>query len=164
MTRDEKRAVKVFKDVIELNDRMTFCINEGSPLYNAAMVAIKTLEQEPCEDAISRKKVDRIIMRWLSHPDYELKDHIYNMTKDIHKLPSVQPTRKPEQKWIPIGERLPEDKSEVLVCDDDGYYFVAMYVCEINEWFSGDEKYDENTPIVAWAPIEPYKVDEEMVE
>ena len=55
---------------------------------------METLEKqmrEPCEDCISRKAVDKIINKWLSHPDYELKDNIYDMTKKIHKLPSVTP-------------------------------------------------------------------------
>ena len=54
---------------------------------------------EECEDTIGRKAVDKIINKWLSHPDYELKDNIYDMTKKIHKLPSVTPQR-PKGKWI----------------------------------------------------------------
>ena len=46
---------------------------------------------EKCEDTIGRKAVDKIINKWLSHPDYELKDNIYDMTKKIHKLSSVTP-------------------------------------------------------------------------
>ena len=60
---------------------------------------LEALEQQPCEDCISRKAVDKIINKWLSHPDYELKDNIYDMTKKIHKLPSVTPQR-PKGKWI----------------------------------------------------------------
>ena len=38
-------------------------------------------------DYISREAVERIINKWLSHSDYELKDHIYSMTEKIHNLP-----------------------------------------------------------------------------
>lgn len=41
-------------------------------------------------DLISRKAVNKIIDKWLSNPFYELKDHIYEMTKKIHELPSVE--------------------------------------------------------------------------
>lgn len=46
------------------------------------------------EDCVNRKAVDKIINKWLSHPDYELKDGIYDMTKKIHKLPPVIPAEK----------------------------------------------------------------------
>ncbi len=42
-------------------------------------------------DCISREAVERIINKWLSHSDYELKDHIYSMTEKIHNLPSIIP-------------------------------------------------------------------------
>jgi hypothetical protein len=76
-------------------------------IEDAVEKAIKALEQEPCTDAISRKAVDKIINKWLSSPDYELKDGIYDMTKKIHKLPPVTPAEKvghwidrQEDRWI----------------------------------------------------------------
>lgn len=50
-----------------------------------------TTKNDLVVDCISRKAVNRIINKWLSHPDYELKDHIYSMTKKINSLPSVTP-------------------------------------------------------------------------
>ena len=50
-------------------------------------------------DCISREAVERIINKWLSRSDYELKDHIYSMTEKIHNLPSVTPIR-PKGHWI----------------------------------------------------------------
>ena len=75
------------------------------PMNNALDMVIKDLEQEPTTkndlgvDCISREGVERIINKWLSHSDYELKDHIYSMTKKIHNLPSVTPIR-PKGHWI----------------------------------------------------------------
>lgn len=63
-------------------------------IYNTAFVRGKnyiSLEQQPSEDCISRKAVSNIITKWLSHPDYELKDNIYDMTRKISKLPPVTP-------------------------------------------------------------------------
>jgi len=51
-------AIEVFEKCIELNDRMTFCINEGSPLYNACQVAIEALKQTawiPVSERLPRK-------------------------------------------------------------------------------------------------------------
>lgn len=50
-------------------------------------------------DLISRQAVNKIIDKWLSNPFYELKDHIYEMTKKIHELPSVEN----KGEWIPIS-------------------------------------------------------------
>ena len=41
-------------------------------------------------DLISRQAVNKIIDKWLSNPFYELKDHIYEMAKKIHEIPSVE--------------------------------------------------------------------------
>ena len=68
----------------------------------------RPLEQEPTTkndlgvDCISRKAVERIINKWLSHSDYELKDHIYSMTEKIHNLPSVTPQEPKTGHWIDI--------------------------------------------------------------
>lgn len=78
-----------------------YCVTE---YQEAKTMAIKALEQEPCEDCISRKAVEKIINKWLSHPDYELKDSIYDMTKKIHKLPSVTPQSKTGH-WITHEEK-----------------------------------------------------------
>ena len=56
-------------------------------------------------DCISREAVDRIINKWLSHSDYELKDHIYSMTEKIHNLPSVTP-----------------QEPRIITCKDCKYY------------------------------------------
>ena len=65
-------------------------------MYKAVMETIEkriqpTTKNDLVDDCISREAVDRIINKWLSHPDYELKDHIYSMTEKIHNLPSVTP-------------------------------------------------------------------------
>jgi hypothetical protein len=80
-------------------------------------------QKETVEDCISRKSVDKIINKWLSHPDYELKDNIYDMTKMIHKLPSVTPKQKvgkwidmkyKDEWWCPVGKCLNCGKEHIL--------------------------------------------------
>ena len=65
----------------------------------AVEMAIKALEQEPCEDAISREAVLELIA------DYDLS--MGQVVKVIHALPSVTPSR-PKGHWI---------KTPLLTCD-----------------------------------------------
>lgn len=90
MTKEE--AIDVFKNCIEKNDRMTFCINNNSPLYNACMVAIRELKQEPCEDFISREVlIDRLLEKVKTQRStIEIVDKLIPLIKD---LPSVIPAR-----------------------------------------------------------------------
>lgn len=63
---------------------------------------IKALEQEPCEDAISRQSVlDMMQMRMSGKELY----------KAVYNLSSVTPT----PKWIPCSERPPKKGQQVLV-------------------------------------------------
>ena len=93
MTREEAlfEAKNVLDEATAYEDAVCYVTDDDREWLD---MAIKALEQEPCEDCISRKAVEKIINKWLSHPDYELKDSIYDMTKKIHKLPSVTPQSK----------------------------------------------------------------------
>lgn len=136
-------------------------------------VAIEALDQEPTTkndlgvDCISREAVERIINKWLSHSDYELKDHIYSMTKKIHNLPSVTP-QKP--KWIPVSERLP-DTDDAVLCWYEYYhwsqgkvipeYGLGSYFKETKAWF-GEVANGKDVRVIAWMPLpEPYKRESE---
>jgi hypothetical protein len=71
--------------------------------YNSLDMAIKALEQEPCEDCISRKAVLNMSdivgeMPTYSHPYDNLKEVVY--VEDIESLPSVTPTCKLKQEPI----------------------------------------------------------------
>lgn len=114
-------------------------------------------------DLISRQAVNKIIDKWLSNPFYELKDHIYEMTKKIHELPSIENKRE----WIPVSERLPEEDGQYLITVKymhvDGYDDIYA---EHGEWYDG--RWDtfcfghcgKVEGIIAWQPLpEPYKAD-----
>jgi hypothetical protein len=60
-------------------------------------------------------------------------------------------------KWIPVSERLPENKVNVLISKSNGK--VSIGFCNVNysEW--REEGYIISTPL-AWKPLpEPYKED-----
>jgi hypothetical protein len=92
-------------------------------IEDAVEKAIKALEQEPCDDAISRQAVlDKEVYT-------ETSDGWTGWTvdvNDIKELPPVTPAEKVSSsenpnKWIPVSERYPEDGQRVLVdyCDED---------------------------------------------
>lgn len=136
---------------------------------DVAEKAIKALEQQPCEDCISRAEVLKILEK------EEFKgDAIYEIEK---KLPSLTP--KTEQKWIPVSERLPEDFGTYLITLENGD------VCwgEFNPDYTDEEHdkgaftyyheyYDIDTlgfidaeecavDAIAWRTLEPYKAESE---
>jgi hypothetical protein len=75
---------------------------------------------------------------------------------ELKALPSAQP----EQRWIPCGERLPEDGKEVYVTSGKGQWayttegkFSRRFGGWVSAWDNGDLP-----DVVAWMPLpEPYK-------
>ena len=99
----------------------------------------------------------------------EWHPHVNFMVDAIKELPSV----KPEQRWIPCSERLPEKSGRYLVTRGSNVcgslwnrvyilnYSDLMGLCKEKVWWSGNvgksdfEKYDD---VIAWQPLpEPYR-------
>lgn len=78
----------------------------------------------------------------------------------VEMLQDAQPTAQPEQRWIPVTERLPEYEKEVLTCDNRGGMSVGK-LCfsgfgHADRWYV-DYSYDSVDYVVAWMPLpEPY--------
>lgn len=135
-------------------------------------IAIKALEQEPCEDAVSRTEVLNLV-RFNAF-------HVKSQIKAIENMPSVLP-QKP--KWIPVGERLPDDRDWYLGIfkeSDTGWINPLPFVCDyvgqktkattkeywiLRGFTDRDEKIDYyfNLECVAWMPLpQPYKAESEV--
>lgn len=69
-------------------------------------------EVESCDDAVSREAVSSWLKQYgqdVLHGKYKFS--LMYIWKNLIDLPPVQP----EQRWIPVSERLPEDFKKVLV-------------------------------------------------
>lgn len=76
--------------------------------------------------------------------------------KDMKELPSSQP----EQRWILVTEKLPEECGEYLVTKKDvGWNCEEYYKNDITYW---DTSFHKANEVVAWMPLpEPYRENKE---
>ena len=81
------------------------------PEYYAIETAIKALEQEPCEDTISRQAVFKIQAKYA---EYIGATKFWQMSDDIKALPPVNPQEPKTGHWIPshIPESILDECSE----------------------------------------------------
>ena len=101
MTREE--AIEIIKSECYVFNPLNF---DRSTMVNTALdMAVKALEQEPCEDCVSREKVLKIINFedvWLHNAEsHNANTEIafYSMLSKIKVLPYTQPKqRKKEEK------------------------------------------------------------------
>jgi hypothetical protein len=145
MTREE--AIAIFRGFKFLPREM-----------EAADMAIKALEQEPCEDCISRQAVINAIANtcfWLSADNWK------ELTKCINSISPVTPQ---QTRWIPVSERLPEIHQDMLLSLRSLDVEVG-FRAETEPYFychSADGCYVEPQNVLAWRPLpKPYKTESE---
>ena len=135
----------------------------GSLAIGAKDMAIKALEQKPCEDCVSRQAVLEKINDWWGITSTSGEPTLCDC---IRELPPVTPT----QKWIPVSERLPEKNGKYLayIINKKDTNLQYIMTCEYYEgdlwnWFPDDDCASDN--VVAWMPLpEPYKAEMEDKE
>jgi hypothetical protein len=109
-----EEAIEIFKEVraevLAKETELSKQVFENLGL-KAVELAIKVLEQQPCEDCISREAVIKIFGE--VHPmDYNTQAYI----KNIQNLSSVTPSR-PKGKWI----HWTDDYKDYVTCSCCGY-------------------------------------------
>lgn len=126
------------------------------------------LEQESCEDAISRQIISDYVgihVQEINTGYGDLNKHtneILRMIVDyIESMPPVTPQQKTGH-WIPVSERLPEYGIEVLTCSSGG--FIEIQSLEYSYggyWENQKGDWSEFDEVIAWMPLpEPYKPQE----
>ena len=121
-------------------------------------MAIKALEQEPCEDAVSVASVFEIMGNLMSIPyDFDriiTEKDVSESMDEIRELPRVTPQ---EPKWIPVTERLPEEEGFYLVTrriTDDVATFIFRRTPTSKDYWK--------RCVTAWKPLpQPYKAESE---
>ena len=166
ITRED--AIKIFNTVLFFNK----CDCPKEEIEECLKMAIKALEQEPCEDAISREAVLMEIDKYLCGVPFGEK----GINVVLKELPPV--TLK--ARWIPVGERLPKDGTYLVTTEgrfNEPVIDMRSFAKDLNKiddfnfpahkcgWYYRDEEYGptEDTEVVAWMPLpEPYKVESEV--
>lgn len=170
------------KTLMILNDMKGF-YGRYNPLVNEALdVAIVSIKNEPCEDAISREEA---LECFPVIPGFGFIGSHYNVETIRHQLrncPSVQPKAKSE--WIPIKTRPLTEKEKAEMGTESDYMYdcplpddgeeveVTTYLGDVTlDVFCRDssdgcyfEHYCDDGDVVAWRhKPEPYKVESEEV-
>jgi len=145
--------------------------DECADWIEAVLTAIEALQQEPCEEYISRNAIIEYLQRILSASDINSK---YNegfasglefCISNLTTMPSVQPKQKTGH-WIPVSESLPKEYGEYICTMSNGDVQECGFVPSgekglITGWSTceadGFKKLDYQD-VIAWMPLpEPYK-------
>lgn len=135
-------------------------------------MVIKALEQEPCDDCVSRQAV----VEFLRDHSKDFEDErikvafmaASSLVENTEYIPPVTLT----QRWIPVSERLPESSGVYIVSRwfSDGEESAVL--ADANYYDGNGDWYNDNRinwgrdlvtdRIVAWMPLpEPYLVESE---
>ena len=139
------------------------CNGNIAPYSIGATTNIKALEQQ-FDDCVSLAEVFEIMGNLMSIPyDFDRpinEDDVSESMDKIKALPPVTPT----QKWIPVSERLPEDRNIVLVTaywHETYQVMMASYFGEGLWWcvpFNNCGDHMQKLNPKAWKPLpKPYE-------
>ena len=145
------------KEAIKIINNMPNCFPwEVEALY----MAIKALEQQPCEDCISRDDAIELI----AGADETNRNEPVFSGKQVIKMLKGLPSVTPKTRWIPVSERLPEEETDVLICNENGDIEITSgsYSTELENyfiWYTSGWRFGE---VIAWQPLpERYKAESE---
>ena len=122
------------------------------------------------DDLISRQQaIDKIKQRLFetAFNNVGIKQNIDETLVDVaeNRLETwfdEQPTIEPEQRWIPVTERLPEIDKEVLVTDGELCWVCSLFESPdiedgLYQWEDNYGHWHEFETWVAWMPLPPYR-------
>lgn len=145
------------------------CADEHRQLTEWLKDYKRLLEQQPCEDCVSREQVVKAMTDW--YFDMLEKGEGKDFINILDALPPVTPT----QSCIPVSERLPEEDGEYLLFgkideDEENYIFIGEYDSCGEQFGIWQEQFDRTTlgcigseffeysSVIAWQPLpKPYE-------
>ena len=170
MTNEE--AIKRLKSDIYKYSDFTENPNENE-FWTAFDMAIKALEQESCEDAVSptAEPVGFEEAKKLIYQEWKCKVAKDNSNQRLLVAYQIAIKALKQTRWIPVSERLP--KAGEYIGDVDKYYLVQNeYGDMLVARYTHSEYWEQiyqfqpiGDEIVAWMPLpEPYKAESEVPE
>lgn len=153
----KERKIEILKDLlVQLSDSANIlCTCEADERCEVVEECIKALEQQPSDDCVSRQAmIDSID---------SIREHHGGML-DVRLVATQMPPVTPTQRWIPVSERLPEDRNIVLVTaywHENYQVMMASYFGEGLWWcvpFNNCGDHMQKLNPKAWKPLpKPYE-------
>lgn len=126
-----QEAISTFKEWIERDKKIEYADRlENIEIYN---MAIKAIEQQPCEDCVKREDVkDMLTEEWTKYMPMELDINLSFVLDKINELPSVTPTEKREPCEDTISRtallsRIDEERKHLLDIKMDGAEHIVVH-------------------------------------
>lgn len=134
--------------------------------------AIKALEQEPCEDVISRQIISDYVESHIQEINTgygDLNKHTNRILRMIMEYIDKLPPVTQKTKWIPVSERLPNDEEYIKnnglfnVSDGNRSYFGWFDIYTTKKFVKPTiAGFCVDNAVTAWKPLpKPYKESEE---
>ena len=172
----KEEAIKILNGFVKhfnhlIDDNITIGLDKETAQddIKAFTMAIEALNQQRCEEAISREYLFKVLDDFCGH------DRTATITLDaladlVYDMPSV---KQQEPKWIPVSE-LPKTDGEYLlfgkiVEDEDNNIFIGNYDSCAEKFGWWEDYYDTHTlgfldseiqeyaSVIAWMPLpKPY--------
>ena len=134
------------------------CRNEDT--YHCAECENKSDYEQSQADGeyISRQAVMDCYKKWQPY----MATKLHEFEKELSELPSVAiPSAEPKTEWVPVSERLPEDKQSVLVWCSQYKNIYCAYLEKKQWWIFGAFIQIVPNEVVAWMPLpKPYEPQE----
>lgn len=163
--RKEMSKEEAMLRLVSLNEHegetLRICAEDAKALQ-MGIDAIKALDQDICEDCISRQAVNILVdelARAISDERCCMSRgrSTASIMQDILDLPSVQP----QTEWIPVNEKLPKNGYQEVLISLEWGIDIGRY--SDGEWHSEWINHYDDGNVLAWQPLpKPYhrEVDE----